>query len=303
MSWDVYSYGMVAASTLYMLDGKFPEADAYAEIQSVYRMTGGEAANSSIVLGKLGVSTKLDGNWLGGDEDGRQTRMILDSFGIDTSRLTLKENYKGVLEVVFADPQTRTIFGSYCHLLFTDKQWNDPVEEDIRSSKIVCLDPFFKEESRQVAHCCRKHAKPYVTVDCAPDSDLARRAAVNIISGEYRQREYKDVPLEDVHRLYASQAEGLVVMTAGDREIVYGKNGEDPRRFTPYKVKSVDTAGAGDSFRSGIIYGMLRNWPIEKTVNFASALAACICASFPGVLNCPDLAVVLKFIEESGREF
>lgn len=302
MTYDVYSYGMVAASTLYMLDGNFPEADAYAEIKSVYRMTGGEAANSSIVLGKLGVSTNLDGNWLGNDEDGRQTRIILESFGINTTRLTLKDNYKGVLEVVFADPSTRTVFGSYVHLLFTDKQWNNPVEQDVQDAKIVCLDPFFKEESQLVVGFCRKHSKPYVTVDCPPDGELARYAAVNIVSGEYRHREYKDVALEEVYSQYAAQAEGLVIMTAGDREILYGRMGETPRKFIPYKVQPVDTAGAGDSFRSGIIYGLLQNWPVEKTVNFASALAACICASFPGVLNCPDLESVMKFIKESGRE-
>jgi hypothetical protein len=57
-SFDVYAYGMVSTSTLYKLDEKYqyPQADNYAEFADWYSMTGGEAANSSIVLGKLGVS-------------------------------------------------------------------------------------------------------------------------------------------------------------------------------------------------------------------------------------------------------
>ncbi|HEX3047949.1 MAG TPA: PfkB family carbohydrate kinase, partial [Bacillota bacterium] len=54
-------------------------------------------------------------------------------------------------------------------------------------------------------------------------------------------------------------------------------------------------AGGGDSFRSGIIYGMLQGWPEEKTIDFACALAACVCMSFPGVLNSPSLEEVERF--------
>jgi len=50
-------------------------------------MVGGEAADSSIVLARLGASVKLDGNRIGADEAGRRTKAILDGFRIDTSRL------------------------------------------------------------------------------------------------------------------------------------------------------------------------------------------------------------------------
>ena len=33
MEYQVYAYGMVAASTLYILEGKFPQADMYEEIK------------------------------------------------------------------------------------------------------------------------------------------------------------------------------------------------------------------------------------------------------------------------------
>ena len=67
---DVYSYGVVSSSTLYGLRGAFPEPEGYAEINDVRYMTGGEAANSSVVLSRLGVRVKLDGNCLGTDDGG-----------------------------------------------------------------------------------------------------------------------------------------------------------------------------------------------------------------------------------------
>jgi len=81
-SYDVYAYGVVSSSTLYGIRGAFPAAEGYAEIDQAQRMTGGEATNSSIVLSRLGATVKLDGNWLGADENGERTmafRVNIDS--------------------------------------------------------------------------------------------------------------------------------------------------------------------------------------------------------------------------------
>ncbi|HEY1406613.1 MAG TPA: carbohydrate kinase family protein [Spirochaetota bacterium] len=300
MKYDVYAYGMISSSMLHVLQGKYPEADCYAEIKESFRMVGGEAANSSIVLRKLGVGVKLDGNWLGENPDGHFTKEILDSYGIDTSRLTLKKDYTGVSEIVFADGLTRTNFGTYVRLLFTEKQWNIPSREDIESARIVCLDPFFKDESAHVARICREVNKPYVSIDAHPEDDISRYADVMIISGEFRHREYKGTNKEELFDRYIAQSRGLVILTSGGDEILYGRAGQGMKKASAYKITPIDTAGGGDSFRSGILYGMLQGWSDEQTITFASALAACVCLSFPGVLNSPEFGEVDRFMREHG---
>ena len=113
---DVYSYGVVASSTLYSIRGALPEPEGYAEIDDVRHMTGGEATNSSIVLSRLGADVMLDGNCLGANDGGKRIKALLSEYRIDTSRLPLIEGYEGVQEVVFAAAGTRTIFGTYCRL-------------------------------------------------------------------------------------------------------------------------------------------------------------------------------------------
>jgi sugar/nucleoside kinase (ribokinase family) len=105
---DVYSYGVVSSSTLYSISGEFPAPEGYAEINDVRHMTGGEAANSSIVLSRLGARVKLDGNWLGAHGNGKRTKDLLSEHQIDTSRLPLRKGYEGVQEVVFAAQGSRT---------------------------------------------------------------------------------------------------------------------------------------------------------------------------------------------------
>lgn len=75
MKYDVYSYGMISSSTLHVLDGNYPEPDGYAEVKESFKMIGGEAANSSIVLSKFGLKIKLDGNWIGTNEEGQITKV------------------------------------------------------------------------------------------------------------------------------------------------------------------------------------------------------------------------------------
>ena len=108
-AFDVYSYGVVASSTLYSIQGAFPDPEGYAEIDNVHYITGGEATNSSIVLSCLGSRVKLDGNWLGASDAGRRTKTLLDGYNIDTSSLPLRPGYEGAEEVVFAAGETRTI--------------------------------------------------------------------------------------------------------------------------------------------------------------------------------------------------
>ena len=302
-TFDVYAYGMVATSTLYKLQGKFPERDEYAEFTDTYPMVGGEAANSAIVLGKLGVKVRLDGNWLGEMNNGARTLNLLKQFKIDTGRLLLQPGYRGVEEVVIADAQTRTVLGTYLKLFSGSRQWNEPRPEDIRAAQVVNLDPFFKEESLAVSKICHDLNKPYITVDCKYTDEIAVNAAVVVIAGEFRNNCYPGIAPETLFAQYLEAVTGWVVFTSGSSEILYGRKGQTVRRFQPYAIQPADTTGAGDSFRAGIVYGVLKNWPIEITIHFASAVAAYICETFPGVLNCPDYEELMNYIQKKGRKF
>jgi len=68
-NYNVYSYGVIASSTLYLLKDHFPAKSGYVEIAKIYKNVGGEAANASIVLSRLGLKVKIDRNWINPDDD------------------------------------------------------------------------------------------------------------------------------------------------------------------------------------------------------------------------------------------
>jgi sugar/nucleoside kinase (ribokinase family) len=297
-NFDVYAYGVISSSTLHLIKNPFPTPDGYAEIGQSFAMTGGEALNSSIVLSRLGVTRlQLDGNWIGDTPEGMQLLERIQSYHIDTHRLTVQKGYEGVREIVFSDDRTRTIFGNYVDLQTTTRKWNIPNKEDIQQARIVCVDPPFGAESDLVVRYAVELGVPFVSVDCAFDREMSTAAEVVIISGEFRDREYPKANLQELFCEYQQRARGLVVFTVGGENVLYARKEGSIQHFKPYPIQVIDSAGAGDSFRSGIVYGLLQQWPDEKMVQYASALAGMVCMSFPGVLNSPTHAEVLKFVE------
>lgn len=296
-TFDVYAYGVISSSTLHLLRAPFPSPDAYAEIGESFYMTGGEALNSAIVLSRLGLRVKLDGNWLGDSLEGRRLLNTIQQFQMDTSRLTIMQGYSGVQEIVFSDEHSRTIFGNYEDLLFTTRKWNVPNQDDIAQAKIVCVDPPFQAESALVGEFATQLGIPFVSIDCPYDQALATDAAAVIVSGEFRNHAYTDWKPAALFAEYQQRAKGLVVFTAGDKEILYGRKAGDCKKFKPYQVKVIDSAGAGDSFRAAVAYGLLNQWEDHPIIQYASALAGLVCTSFPGVLNSPTHAQVLAFIQ------
>ena len=294
---EVYAYGVIAAGTLYRIRGSFPAAEGYAEIESTDFMTGGEAANSSIVLARLGADVKLDGNRIGDDASGSRTKALLTEYGIDTSRLTPIPGHKSVEEAVFAAEATRTIFGTYIRLQETEA-WNIPDETDITQAKVVCLDPFFKDASLRAGKVGSRAGIPVVTVDCLFDDALLDYVSAVVVSESFIRENYADRSHEDLFEDYQRAVDGLVVFTFGHEAIWYARSGEAVRQSEPFSVAVVDTAGAGDAFRAGVVFGILKNWDDEQIIRFSAALAAIVCTRSPGVVNSPSYDEVVDFIAE-----
>jgi sugar/nucleoside kinase (ribokinase family) len=282
---DVYAYGVIAPSTLIELSDEFPAASGYAEIAGVYPSIGGEAAGGAYVLARLGVATKLAGNRLGTDDDSTRVVDVLGTAGVDCSAIR-RDAAAPVHEVVFAAGEDRTVFGTYGRLL-ADRAWDQPSQTDVATSRIVCLDPFFSGGSDLAAQWCVDDGIPYVTVDTPPDSKIARQAAVVIISKEFAARTFDAFDPYEALAVYTDRCRGLVILTGGSAPVLYGRHSEEPGVFAPFPVEVRDTTGAGDSFRAGIIYGMLRGYDDRALVRTAGAMAAIVCQRIPGVLDSP----------------
>lgn len=292
---DVYAFGVIAPSTLIELADDLPAPGGYAEIASVRVSIGGEAAGSAYVLARLGVSTKLAGNRIGSDDSSIRALELLTAAGVDCSAIATTGGSDSVNEVVLSHGKARTVLGTY-RRLDADRAWDAPCRDDIASSRIVCLDPFFGDESAAVAQWCQELGIPYVTIDTTPDADIARHAEVVIVSEEFASRAIGIVAPRELLAAYTGRCQGLVILTRGGDSAWYGRDSEPPVEHQPFPVEVRDTTGAGDSFRAGIVFGLLTGESGEHLIRVASAVAALVCQRAPGVLNSPTEDELAAFL-------
>jgi sugar/nucleoside kinase (ribokinase family) len=306
---DVYCFGHVSTGVVLRLHGAYPPADGYAEVVETLENHAGEATGTALVLHQFGVSVALEGNWIGDTPACRRTLEFLRQRGLDCSGLRVVPGYAGATEIVISDAHSRTVFGRYVDLLFTTKQWDDPDPRQIAAAKVVALDSTFGATTLAVSRQAAAAGIPVATYDARHDSELAAAAAALVISREYLRREYPAAAADEGERAalfarYQERCPGLVVFTAGAGPLWWGRAGGTAaaarHELPAFPVQVVDSAGAGDSFRAGLIYAMLQGWSDAEGVRFAAAVAALVCTRAPGCVNPPSLADVHQLLADGG---
>ncbi len=294
---DVYLFGQVLGTHSFLLRDGFLQPDEYSEIGEQYFLPGGETGTAATVLDSLGVSVRMDGTWIG-----TAVAPMLKAFyaekNVDLSPLNFVEDDPGVMDYVVIAGLVRSPMGRFQTLFASGKRWwSVPREADIAGCRAAAVDPYFGEESLLAAELCRRHGVPYVTIDCRHDSPLHRHAAINVLSHECTDQEYAGMAPEDVMAQMQRTAEGLTILTQGGGEMLYGRKGGPLRRMKPFHVQVRSTLGAGDTFKAGCVYGLLRGMDDDALVRFASACSAIAISRFPLPLNPPRLDEVQRLLQ------
>ena len=295
MKADAYLFGQVLGTHSFLLRGGFLQPDAYSEIDAQYFLPGGETGTAATVLASLGVNVRMAGTDIG-TKVAPMLREFYRDKTVDLSPLNFVEG-DGVMDYVVIAGLVRSPMGRF-QTLFSDgsRWWGIPREEDIAGCRAAAVDPFFRAESDKVAEICIKLGIPYVTIDSPHDSFLHRHAAVNVVSGECLHSHYQGMDREDVMPLLQETAEGLVIITFGGGEMLYGRRGEPVKRLKPFPVEVRSTLGAGDTFKAGCVYALLKGMADDDLVRFASACSGIAISRFPLPLNPPTLAEVEALI-------
>lgn len=298
---DIYCYGMIVISHSLLLEGDFLKPDQYSELAAAYSFPGGETGTCATVLASLGADVKIDGTHIGGGAEAFVRNFYGDK-SVELGSLCFDSEFAGLEDYVIVHGDARTPMGTFGDFFARawqtgTKHWNKPKETDIADCKAAAIDPFFGDDSDLAAEYCVKHGKPYVTIDCKYDSFIHRHAEVSVISGESIRNNYPGKTREELSRLYFDGSDGLTIITNGSRELIYGRKGERIRHFTPYKVENAKTLGAGDTFKAGCAYALMKNMTDDELVSFASACAAAAISKYPLQLNPPGLDEVQSFIE------
>jgi len=297
MSYDVYMHGQILGTHSFYLKDGFLQPDEYSELEAKYFLPGGETGSAATVLASLGVSVKIDGTHIG-TEVAPMLKAFYKDKSVDLSSLYFDPEYQGLMDYVIVADLVRSPMGEFQTLYKSGmKRWNEAKEEDIKGCKVAALDPFFLEETDMAMELMVKHGKRYVTIDCDHTNPIHRHAAINIVSKECLGEHYAGENKGDVFRKLQDTAEGLVIITTGHNEILYGRKGQEMKKFKPYSVDVKSTLGAGDTFKAACVYGLLNEMSDDEIVSFASACSGVAISRYPLPLNPPTLDEVKSLMQ------
>jgi sulfofructose kinase len=299
---DVAGVGLNATDTLIRLP-HFPSFDSKVELLSAEIFAGGQVASAMVACSQWGLRTRYVGK-VGDDAAGRMQADELARAAVETH----------LLEVPGAPSQIAFILveentGERTILWKRDERLTIQPEELergwITGSRALLVDGHDTAAAAQAARWAREAGVPVV-------ADLD-----NLYAGVQALLEYTDClissrdfpgrllgvddPLESLPILSRQFGCRVAGVTLG-REGALAWDGERFHYSPAFRVKTVDTTGAGDIFHAGIVLGLLEEWPLHRILEFSCAAAGLNCTA-PGARGGIRPLVEIERLMKDGERY
>jgi len=272
-SYDVVGLGYACLDILGTVP-HLPELDTKLGLGTLVIQGGGPVATALVTLARLGSRTLFAGR-LGDDDFGRAILSGLkdEHVGVEVH---VSPGTTSPLAFVMVTPDgNRTVLWTRgtAPLMAPD----DVQAEVVRAGRLLLLDDIEIPAATRAALLAREAAVPVVLGVGTPRAGIEGliRLADDIVMAEkfpFRLTGERD------HR---RALEAILAMGPTRATVTLGEKGSQhlDRDGTwleqpAFRAATVDTTGAGDVYCGAYVFGRLEGWPMERTLRFASAVAA-----------------------------
>lgn len=294
---DVTGVGANSMDCVLRIPGDFQSlaASGKARISNRRWFCGGQTATAMAACAALGLRAGYIGAF-GSDDDGRRVRAELTGRGVDVkSAVDGRAENPGAVIMVDHHGHRTVLWHRDATLALTPDQIPAAVLQD---SRLIHVDDVDRPAALYACVIARAAGIP-VTSDIEQVTDgveeLVRAVTHPIFDHHAPASLTGESDPERALRKLRRLNPGPLCMTLGD----VGAAALDGDRFhlAPAEpVQAVDTTGAGDVFRAGMIYGVLQGWDMPARLRFANAAAALSCTREGAIASVPSLAEVEAFL-------
>jgi sulfofructose kinase len=265
------------------------------------QLSGGNALNAAIGIGRLGGKASLTGPM--GDAGETSSRYIFEdlaSEGIDTSHLVHMPGLVTPISGIMMDPSgERTIIS------FRDPQlWKVRLPETdllLRDCDAILIESRCAGFATGLCNEARNRGTP-VVVDV--DSTVSQReglltASSHLIFSDEALQSTAGIS-DDVKALkkIATLTSSFLAVTRGPKGTVWLDDKGEPQETPAFPVHTVDTLGAGDIFHGAFTLAITEKQDLREALRFASAAAALKCTRFGGAFAAPQRAEVAALLSQ-----
>lgn len=289
--WDVLGVGCNSVDYVYRVPGA-PQVDsarAKLRISSYQKMAGGQMATAMAACSALGLRAAYLG-CVGNDRNGRFVVGELQHRGVDVSPVMTREcgNRFAVITVDETSGERIVMWDRDSRLDMTRPQINSQL---IRAARIVHVDDEDQEAAIAAASIATDNGV-LVTSDIeriTPRTrDLINAVTIAIFAPHMLFEITGETDPEKALRALRTAHAPILCVTLGQQGSLMLDDNE-LYRAPGFPVQAVDTTGAGDVFRAGLIYALLNDYEPSGMLRFANAAAALSCTRNGAMGSVPSL--------------
>ena len=279
---DVAGFGTNAVDFLIQVP-HYPEFNSKVELTEYAQAAGGEIATTTVGLRRLGLTASYIGRF-GTDPAGDLGMTSLRDEGVDlrfAERIDGADTQIAFIVIDERNGERTVIWKRDKRLRYTEDE--APVAA-IENAKVLHITPHDTRACIRLARAARELGTIVsIDVDNVVDDieELLGLVDVIVASAEFPSRllgiSNKRQALTEMHRRFGSSVVGVTLGEAGSLLLCGGEFIETPGFEVPGGCK--DTTGAGDSFRVGLLYGLITGECIEESARMANGVAALKCRS------------------------
>jgi sugar/nucleoside kinase (ribokinase family) len=296
--WDVVGVGANSVDYVHLLPG-YPQpfgSFAKMKIQKQEILCGGQMATAMCTCARLGLRAKYVGV-TGTDANGRRVRAELEERGIDLSDVIIRDaqNQFAVILVDETNGDRIVLWDRDDRLMMRDR--DIPVEA-IAHARVLHVDDVDQRAAIHASQIAREHGLT-ITSDIDRLTERTRElidaVTIPIFAEHVPTRVSGIAGQEQALRALQQPHHRMLVVTLGEHGAM-ALDHDGVHHAPAFAVDAVDTTGAGDVFRAGFIFALLRGWPTGETLQFANAAAAVSCTRLGALGGIPTLEEVQDLV-------
>lgn len=267
-------YGTICLDRTYSLP-RLPEAGGYVELLAERVSLGGEAANTAAAIRRWRGNAVLVGNAIGTGDEAEMLDLLLEANGVGDALVPSGEHPAPVCHIMVTPDGERTMFGRGFKEMETRA---DLALVPLRNGDWFTADPNHGILARRALAMAHEAGMHTYALDFVQDHEP-------LPAGCYWQSSTSWVGTRgDLEANKAWLTEWLerydctAILTDGGHGFLLGDREKGVRHFSVWPIDHVvDSTGAGDTFRAGMLFGLDQSWPLAECLIFASAAAALSC--------------------------
>ena len=293
---DVLCVGAGTYDLVYSVN-RHPEPDEKIRARSFTGCGGGPAANAAVTVSRLGLQSAFVG-YLGNDIFGNAHIDELQQAGVLTD-LVARGVHSSALSVVIVKPD-----GSRALVNYRKPESflaPDSVDFSTIDPRVILFDGHEPYISPSLAKSARK--KGIITLLDAGSVHIGTEELAGLVDylvcSESFGLDFTGESTEDKALEKLGSYAPNVIITLGERGVIW-KNGEGSGCFDAYKIKAVDTTGAGDVFHGALAACLAEKRDWRESLAYACAAGALCCTKTGARLGIPTKEEVEEFLLGQG---